>query len=146
MHCQFLNFDPHAFNQSNGTKRCKTMCDIPSTKIPWQQCHICRTLGVSISRSGDVHVCSTKIQKCINKCSRTNLQFDLGTVDEEPLCGNATANSHLFYVLFSYLQCKCCDFNSPLWLNTLVQGWYIKESIFCLVCRFHLLPKYITLT
>ena len=38
--------------------------------------------------------------------SKTNIskfQFNLDTVDEEPPCGCATANSHLFIHLFIYL-------------------------------------------
>ena len=45
----------------------------------------------------------------------TKILFALGTVDEEPLRGNATANSHLlFYLLYTHLyrifvlvKCEC---------------------------------------
>ena len=37
-----------------------------------------------------------------SKTSISKIQFDLDTVDEEPPCGLASGNSHLFY-LFIYL-------------------------------------------
>ena len=48
-------------------------------------------------------------------CSKPNIskfQFDLDTVDEEPPCGCATANSHLFYFIF-YCSMGNWDLQGP---------------------------------
>ena len=33
------------------------------------------------------------------KINTSKYQFDLETVDDQPLCGNATANSHYYYIV-----------------------------------------------